>query len=236
MKHIARLLMLSAASFLCVAGASADTIVSYGSSTAVNPAPSGAATASNTALSYLGYNAGNNVLSNGSAAATYNIGTGGGTWAGPYTGSSWVSFGNTAPGTGDYPNNGTYTYSTTISGVTAGETLTLSVYADDTTSVFLNGEAAGDQVVPAAPMTTAGKCTIGTPNCTEVATYVIDLTAGTDTLYFGVDQDYGNATGLDFAGTLNPAPPAATPEPSSLLLLGSGMLGAAGVLRRRFRA
>ena len=35
-------------------------------------------------------------------------------------------------------------------------------------------------------------------------------------------------------GTHDPTPPASTPEPSSLMLMGTGVLGLAGVVRRRF--
>ena len=51
----------------------------------------------------------------------------------------------------------------------------------------------------------------------------------------GLEYDFSDSGKHEAAtGVISLAPPAAAPEPSSLALLGTGVLGAAGVLRRRF--
>jgi hypothetical protein len=146
--------------------------------------------------------------------------------------SSWISF---EAGTGAGPTtvapDGYYTYYTTFN-LTTQSYGSLSVLADDTTDVWLNGHL----VTPEADTISGDSnttCETDEPDCTHVDTLNLSayLTTGTNVLVFNVEQTHLSSTGLDFYGDLS-----TVPEPSTLLMLGTGLVGAAGTLFRRMRS
>ena len=62
---------------------------------------------------------------------------------------------------------------------------------------------------------------------TTVGSFVVDSPAPLGTVDYGIQSSFGN-----FSGTVG-GPVAPIPEPSSLLMLGSGVLGLAVVIRRK---
>jgi PEP-CTERM motif len=173
------------------------------------------------------------ITTNNSGSATQNI-VGNVAWAGPLAGSSWISFATTGdtsnPGFIVVPNGTAVTFSQTFSLSGTVTSASLNVLADDTTSVWINGtEIASANLGGSYP--TCSSLPIGCLTGTEgifttaqLAPYLVD---GTNTISFVVYQEAGSSYGLDYAGMI------ATPEPESLMLLGSGLFGLAAFGRRK---
>ena len=147
--------------------------------------------------------------------------------------STWESYDyNSGPdGSEATPDaNGFYTYTTNfmLSDTTnwSGE---ITALADDTVAIYLNGNL----ILAAGTIGTDAHCADAAPNCLTSGTGFItssDLVSGFNQFLFVVDQSGSSYQGLDYYGQITQ-----TPEPNTLLLLGTGLLGSAGALFRKMR-
>jgi hypothetical protein len=159
--------------------------------------------------------------------------------------SSWVSWGPTGPTTPpNFAPNGNFVFqsSFTLDGQATG--FSFSILADDTVTMYLDGQT-GEALFMQAPGANV-ICQVQLPDCQFVDTVdttspfapaiLALLTPGTHTATFVVLNNHLIDMGLDFSATVETASTGVIPEPSSLMLFGTGLIGTAGLIMRKVRA
>jgi hypothetical protein len=165
---------------------------------------------------------------------TYSVNpasSGNSVWLPAVGSSSWVSFSTTGASYNPNPAipDDFYYYQTTFSALGGTYDGTLSVMADDTAEVILDaGTADALVLVNFGTVGSDGACADHQPTCVSVDTISlndISLLNGVNTLTIINAQTGLSAEGVDLTTNLSQ-----TPEPSSLLFMGTGLLGLALVV------
>ena len=159
-------------------------------------------------------------------------------WALPLANSSWISFADTGdtskPGSYKVPNGTAVTFSETFDLFGVVSDASLTVLADDTTSVVLNGTT----IFPANLGGSYPLCSSIPIGCLVSTEGSFDFSQlgpllnsdGSNTISFTVYQEGDETFGLDYAGSFT----ATTPESGTLPLLSCGLAVLVLIIRRRF--
>jgi len=156
-------------------------------------------------------------------------------WADALPNSEWISYGSTGdpmdPGYFSPPDGTVVTFTTLFIVTGAITSASLTVLADDSTSVTLNGHTLMTANVSPGATCASGPigCLVSTEELftfAELSPYLVD---GANELSFGVVQVGGYSFGLDFAGSVDPG----TPEPGTVALIGAGLIPLVALRRRK---
>ncbi len=169
-------------------------------------------------------------------------------WNAALSNSTWVGIATTAgPQNTSNPAFGYYEFTTSFTANGgSGYAGSMNVQADDTAEVILDaGTADQDMLFNFGALGSDTHCASSGPSCSapdNLSLSNIALLAGTNTLTFIVEQaglgpagGSNDPSGADFDASLT-SPTAITPEPSSLILLGTCLLGAGMLVRKRLTA